>query len=368
MAKKIILIIVGLFALLSGLAVTAGGSALLALGGRTGTIHSGYHAVTTQTAAFVSDPAQIRDSSNVDIKAGTATLQIDGRNSLKPLFVGVGPSDQVAAYLANSPYEVVTKIDFSPFALTTSQNPGASQPAVPTDQSFWVAQATGQSPQLSWDIANGSYRVVVMNADGSPDVGLDARVGLRVPALFTGALAATIGGALVALLGLALLIWGIAARRKRGAVATRYPGGYPTPQSGPYPPGSAPFDPYPPGSGSYAPGSYPPGSNMTGPYVPAGAPPANGFPANGGIPPHGAPPFVGSMPSNDAVAPASSPPAVSPPAYHPTEPGTTYQPSAGATYPRAELGNGYPVPGSATPTSGPAHAAPSSGGPTPNDA
>jgi hypothetical protein len=232
MAKKIILIALGIFALLCGLAIAAGGAALLALGGRSGTIESGYHAVSTQTVAFVSDPARVRNSSSFDIKAGTATLTVDGRNSLKPVFIGVGPSDQVDAYVTGSPYEVVTDINFSPFRLTNTQTPGNDQPAAPADQSFWVAQATGLSPQLSWNISSGSYRVVVMNTDGSPGVGLDARVGLRVPALFPAGLVATIVGGLLSLLGLALLIWGIAAKRKRPPAAPVYPaGGYGYPQA-----------------------------------------------------------------------------------------------------------------------------------------
>src|SRR5262249_3490031 len=50
MAKKIILIVLGVIALLVGLAITAAGAAGLALGGRHGVIQSGYHAISTSTA------------------------------------------------------------------------------------------------------------------------------------------------------------------------------------------------------------------------------------------------------------------------------------------------------------------------------
>jgi nitrate reductase gamma subunit len=62
-----------------------------------------------------------------------------------------------------------------------------------------VASSTGTGRQtVSWKVRNGSWRIVVMNADGSPRVATEAKVGATVH----GALAVVI----VALaLGLALV-------------------------------------------------------------------------------------------------------------------------------------------------------------------
>jgi hypothetical protein len=302
MTKKIVLIVLGLLALLAGLAVAAGGAAVLAVGGRSGTIRSGYHSVSTPTVAFVSDPAKIRNTTNVSMRGGSATLKLDARDVVKSLFVGVGPSDQVQAYLAGSPYEVVTDLQFGAFRMATSTVPGADTPAAPADQSFWLAQATGNPASLSWPVTNGDYRVVVMNADGSPGVSLDARVGIRVPALFPVGLGTTIGGTLLGLVGLGLLIWGFAAKRKGPAAAPSYPQrGYAYPPAGTtyppvHPPSStppgAPYpDPYPAPPGMYAkPGGYrpPPSADRpaggftdpTAPVTPPGAP-TSGAPGAG---------------------------------------------------------------------------------------
>src|ERR1043166_4377483 len=218
MVKKVILIVLGLFALLGGLLFAGIGAAALALGGRSGTIQSGYHHLDTSTSAFVTDPAHIRDNTNMSVRTGTATtLRIAARNTPQNLFIGVGPSDQVTAYLNGTSYEEITNIDFSPFQLTTNQVVGTAEPAAPGDQSFWVASAAGSHPSLNFNLSNGDYRVVVMNVDGSPGVVADVRVGIKVPALFGVGLGAAIGGTLVALLGLGLLIWGIAAKRKPAA-------------------------------------------------------------------------------------------------------------------------------------------------------
>ena len=170
MAKKIVLIVFGIVILLVGLAVTALGVAGLAVGGRSGSIQSGYHAVSTPTYGFVSNAEQLRRGQGFELNSGHATLRVDARNGGEPLFVGVGPAQQVTSYLAGSAYATVTDVNFGPFRLETRQSTGNAKPARPADQSFWVAQASGPSPSLTWSIANGQYRLVVMNADASAGV------------------------------------------------------------------------------------------------------------------------------------------------------------------------------------------------------
>ena len=80
MAKKIVLIVFGIVILLVGLAVTALGVAGLAVGGRSGSIQSGYHAVSTPTYAFVSNAEQLRRGQGFELNSGHATLRVDARN------------------------------------------------------------------------------------------------------------------------------------------------------------------------------------------------------------------------------------------------------------------------------------------------
>jgi hypothetical protein len=44
---------------------------------------------------------------------------------------------------------------------------------------------SGRQATLDWKITDGSYRVVVMNADAAPSVALDGRFALTIPHLFT---------------------------------------------------------------------------------------------------------------------------------------------------------------------------------------
>lgn len=176
---------------------------------------SGYHAVGTPTAALVSDATTIKTSNNARYSNDIGTLRIDGRDAPKPIFLGVGPRAAVDAYLAAVAHDEVTDIASGPFQFVTRRVNGGQTVAPPSDQTFWLASNTGVNPDLMWKFANGDYRVVAMNADGSPGVAADLRFAIKVPALFGISLAATIIGSLLSLLGLGLFIWGIAAKRRR---------------------------------------------------------------------------------------------------------------------------------------------------------
>ena len=335
MAKKIVLIVFGVVILLVGLAVTALGVAGLAVGGRSGSIQSGYHAVATPTYAFVSNAQQLRRGQGFELNSGHATLHVDARNGGEGLFVGVGPAQQVTSYLAGSSYATVTDVNFGPFRLDTRQTAGNAKPARPADQSFWVAQASGTSPTLTWPIASGDYRLVVMNADALAGVRTDARLGLRIPGLFGTALGATIGGSVLTLLGLGLLIWGIAGKRRPAIPGYGPPAGY------------APTD-YPPAAGYPPPAGYPPGGADPG-YPPGGADPGNPvYPAPGSQAPAGQPP---SRPVPTYTDPTGHPtsPTERPYEYPPTMPASSGTES-GADLPWTGTGHA-----SADPTAVPTH-------------
>ncbi|HKE65421.1 MAG TPA: hypothetical protein VKB59_12340 [Micromonosporaceae bacterium] len=296
MAKKIILIVFGVVILLIGLAVTALGAAGLIFGGHTGVIQSGYHTVGTPTYAFVSDAREVRHGQGIEVRSGNATLRIDARNTGRPLFIGVGPAQQVQSYLSGVTYADVTDVNFSPFRLESHTVPGDARPAAPGDQSFWVAKSVGTSPRLSWAIASGSYRVVVMNADASSGPQADVRVGLSIPGLFGASLGTTIAGGLLSLIGIGLLAWGIAAKRRQPAV----PPGYGPPGYGP--PGGYPSG-YPPQTGYGPQQGYPP--QAYGPQP--GYPPEPGYPGYAGSEQGGqAEPTAGAPP--DATTAGTAPP------------------------------------------------------------
>jgi hypothetical protein len=125
------------------------------------------------------------------------------------LFVGIGPSSQVERYLAGTKHTLVT--DY--FGGKEQPIDGGPARSAPGAQPFWVASSTGPGARsLFWKPADGSWTVVVMNADGRPDVAFHADLGASLPALpwvTTGVLLA--GTAFLA--GGVLLIVGAVRRR-----------------------------------------------------------------------------------------------------------------------------------------------------------
>ena len=96
---------------------------------------------------------------------------------------------------------------------------GGHSVASPGTQNFWVASSAGPGPRtLVWDPADGSWTVVVMNADGRPGIGPVATdLGATVPAMVWIALGVLAAG-VVFLAGAALLIVGAF---RRGSLAGR---------------------------------------------------------------------------------------------------------------------------------------------------
>jgi hypothetical protein len=131
-------------------------------------------------------------------------------SSTGPLFIGIGPSGDVDRYLAGVNHTVVTEF----FGDKTELVAGGQPASPPGTQSFWAASVTGSGPQtLVWDPADGSWTVVVMNADGRPGINLGADLGARFPALPWIALGFLIAGIILIAGGVLLIVGAIRGRR-----------------------------------------------------------------------------------------------------------------------------------------------------------
>lgn len=130
------------------------------------------------------------------------------------LFVGIAPATDVDRYLAGMNHTLIS--DF--WGNSVQALDGATPASAPGTQDFWVASATGLGTQtLTWDPANGSWAVVVMNADGQAGIDVAADLGATMPALLPAAIVSLVAGGIFAASG-ALLIVG-AIRRRRADVA-----------------------------------------------------------------------------------------------------------------------------------------------------
>jgi hypothetical protein len=200
--------LVGLLALLL---LATGGAGLWARYGTSdhGWIASGTHRYATSGRAIVSGSLDADGIPNwLVAKARVTASSEDGR----PLFVGVARRGDVDRYLANVAHSTVEDVDFAPFKPTYSSVGGTAVPASPAAQSFWVRSNAGtDSKKLSWNLRNGSWRIVVMNADGSPNVVTDAKVGVTIRGALPIALSALAVG--LALTAAAFALGASAARR-----------------------------------------------------------------------------------------------------------------------------------------------------------
>lgn len=133
-----------------------------------------------------------------------------------PLFVGIGPSTAVDRYLAGVNHTVITEF----WEEKTEAVAGGAPAAAPGTQDFWVASSTGSGARtLEWEPTDGSWTVVVMNADGRPGINVGAELGARMPAVLWIALAVLIAGA-VFLAGGGLLIAGAIRARRASQAGT----------------------------------------------------------------------------------------------------------------------------------------------------
>jgi hypothetical protein len=145
----------------------------------------------------------------------TVRIRVTPASAGPPLFVGIGPSTDVDRYLAGVDHTTITEF----WEEKTEAVAGGAPAAAPGSQDFWVASSAGSGTRtLEWDPSDGSWTVVVMNADGRSGINVGADLGARMPAVLWISLGVLIAGA-VFLAGGGLLIAG-AMRARRASQAT----------------------------------------------------------------------------------------------------------------------------------------------------
>ena len=223
---RIVLIVLGALAALLGLGLTVAGGVLASIG-RTadgGYLETGPGRFTTETYAL-SMPGVDIDLAGPDIAyardlLGSVRIRADGNDAGVPVFIGIGPRDDVAAYLSGVGQAEIVDLEVDPFEVGYRTTDGGAPAGAPGEQTFWAVSDQGAGTRtLDWDITPGDWTVVVMNADGSAGVDADMTLGgsLRVMAWVAGGVLAA--GLVLLVGGLVLVIVPLATRGGRGPTA-----------------------------------------------------------------------------------------------------------------------------------------------------
>jgi hypothetical protein len=136
-----------------------------------------------------------------------ATIQVTASSrGDAPVFVGIGPTEDVADYLEGVPHDEITRV--TDHDVTYLSHEGEAAPALPSEQELWIASSEGTGSQsLVWDIEPGQWTVLIMNADASPDVAVDLSAGARTPWLGVAIAILFIGGLFCAAVGAVVLFF-----------------------------------------------------------------------------------------------------------------------------------------------------------------
>jgi len=206
-AGRIALLVVAVASLIGGATALAGGGALIAAD------HSWRDGdyLTSDTVAFKADGFAVAtegiELGGVDEDWVLGRVRIRATAHGVPVFVGVARTDDADAYLAGVRHSTVTDLD-DPGATYEAQDGGPPATA-PAASDIWLKQATGagtQSIDWSLDERPGRWTVVVMNADGTAGVDVDADVGASVPVLGEVTAGLMVIGALFVLVGTGILV------------------------------------------------------------------------------------------------------------------------------------------------------------------
>ncbi len=187
--RRLVAMVVGALLLLPGLGLLGGGGIALwadsfhrsdgFVVSPQESFSSGGYALVSERIELSAVPYWFPASENL----GTARLEVTGTGA-GDVFVGIAPAADARTYLDGVQRTVVDGLGFDGPPTRGDQLPGGEPPSTPAAQDFWIASAAGPGTQeVVWEPADGDWMFVVMNADGSPVVDVDARIGAEFPSL-----------------------------------------------------------------------------------------------------------------------------------------------------------------------------------------
>jgi hypothetical protein len=184
--RRVVRLVFGSLGLLVGLALI-GGAIAGVFGLENNRDATGYFATHThhyRTSSYALSTENLNVGSVTGaLEAGLLRLRITAtsNDAAKPLFIGIARTEDVARYLARVQHDELRDINFDPFKVDYRRIGTGAPNALPSAQSFWQTRARGTGTQtISWPVKKGQWSAVVMNADGSRNVSVNAQVAARL--------------------------------------------------------------------------------------------------------------------------------------------------------------------------------------------
>jgi hypothetical protein len=184
--RRVVRLVLGSLALLVALALI--GAAIAGIFGlennRDATGYFVTHTHHYQTSSY----ALSTESLNVGSVTGALESRLlhlritaTSNDATKPLFIGIARTEDAAGYLARVQHDELRDIKFDPFKVDYRRIGTGAPRALPAAQSIWQTRASGTGTQtISWQVKRGQWSAVVMNADGSRKVSVDAQLAARL--------------------------------------------------------------------------------------------------------------------------------------------------------------------------------------------
>ncbi|HET6741755.1 MAG TPA: DUF4389 domain-containing protein [Kribbella sp.] len=221
-------------ALVLGVVVTLASVVGLAIGGALAWLDQGRRDAAgfiTSDQVVLSTTGYALTSENLTIDAGgtavphrwfgDARIRVAATDG-SPVFVGLARSTDVDAYLAGVGHTTVQAI--GPDRTTYDDHAGQAPRSLPAGLRIWRVQASGPGEQtIAWPFENGDWTLVVMAADGSPDVNVRADAAATAPALHWIWITVVASAGVTFLFGLVLVVLAAVRQRKPGPSALQTP-------------------------------------------------------------------------------------------------------------------------------------------------
>jgi len=186
-AGRIVLIIFGVILILGSLvALAAGGGVIWA--SQYHKDSNGFHVtdamrIKSLTYAVTSDTIEIdRGASQALNWLGMDKIRVEVENEdpSLPVFIGIADSRDVDAYLSTVAHEEITSLEVFNSSFDYERQAGTAQPEPPGMQDFWLEDAEGVGVQeIEFDLEEGEYTILAMNADASEGIEMDAVFGIK---------------------------------------------------------------------------------------------------------------------------------------------------------------------------------------------